>query len=150
MHVLCSPFAGNYFLILNEIKYRNPSAIQNRHFISQIVTLKFFRPCHCSADSGNTAASPLPPPPNLKGKAPRKFWNAASLAFLGDSVWEVRYIALLSCRAVLFYKMSYRHLNHSHKTFLLHFRAAIYKTQEFLPSKQSIRLLCYCSKPSTS
>lgn len=34
--------------------------------------------------------SPLPNPPNLHGKSPRKFWNAVALAFLGDSVWEVR------------------------------------------------------------
>lgn len=31
----------------------------------------------------------VPTPPNLGGKSPRKSWNAASLAFLGDSVWEV-------------------------------------------------------------
>ena len=40
--------------------------------------------------SNRKSSSPLPPPPNLQGKAPRKYWNAAALAFLGDSVWEVR------------------------------------------------------------
>ena len=34
--------------------------------------------------------APVPPPPNLHGKQPRKYWNAAALAFLGDAVWEVR------------------------------------------------------------
>lgn len=32
----------------------------------------------------------VPVPPHLHGKAPRKHWNANALAFLGDSVWEVR------------------------------------------------------------
>lgn len=32
----------------------------------------------------------VPLPPHLHGKAPRKHWNANALAFLGDSVWEVR------------------------------------------------------------
>lgn len=32
----------------------------------------------------------VPVPPALHGKAPRKHWNANALAFLGDSVWEVR------------------------------------------------------------
>jgi hypothetical protein len=33
----------------------------------------------------------VPLPPHLHGKAPRKHWNANALAFLGDSVWEVRW-----------------------------------------------------------
>lgn len=32
----------------------------------------------------------VPLPPHLHGKAPRRHWNANALAFLGDSVWEVR------------------------------------------------------------
>ena len=32
----------------------------------------------------------VPVPPALHGKAPRRHWNANALAFLGDSVWEVR------------------------------------------------------------
>jgi 23S rRNA maturation mini-RNase III len=32
----------------------------------------------------------LPPVPFLDGKAVRANWNAVALAFLGDSVWEVR------------------------------------------------------------
>ncbi|KAL4444377.1 hypothetical protein ABPG75_012114 [Micractinium tetrahymenae] len=31
----------------------------------------------------------VPLPPHLRGKAPRKHWNANALAFLGDSVWEL-------------------------------------------------------------
>ncbi|KAK9814920.1 hypothetical protein WJX73_002089 [Symbiochloris irregularis] len=31
----------------------------------------------------------VPPPPDLKGKAPRVSWNAVALAYLGDSVWEL-------------------------------------------------------------
>lgn len=31
----------------------------------------------------------LPSPPNLGGKQPDKSWNPSSLAFLGDSVWEL-------------------------------------------------------------
>lgn len=34
----------------------------------------------------------LPPPPDLGGKHPRKSWNATALAYLGDSVWEVRWL----------------------------------------------------------
>jgi hypothetical protein len=32
----------------------------------------------------------LPPPPKLGVLQPRSGWNATSLAFLGDAVWEVR------------------------------------------------------------
>ena len=31
----------------------------------------------------------MPPPPDLHNKQARASWNATSLAFLGDSVWEV-------------------------------------------------------------
>lgn len=31
----------------------------------------------------------LPPPPSLAGKSVRANWNATSLAFLGDAVWEL-------------------------------------------------------------
>ncbi|PSC72418.1 ribonuclease III [Micractinium conductrix] len=31
----------------------------------------------------------LPLPPHLRGKVPRRHWNAGALAFLGDSVWEL-------------------------------------------------------------
>jgi hypothetical protein len=37
-----------------------------------------------------SAAPHLPPPPDLAGSNPRARWNAVSLAFLGDAVWEVR------------------------------------------------------------
>lgn len=36
----------------------------------------------------------VPVPPALHGKAPRKHWNANALAFLGDSVWEVRWVLM--------------------------------------------------------
>lgn len=51
------------------------------------------RRVHSSAsddDRGREVVSPMPPPPDLGGKDPRKYWNATALAFLGDSVWEVR------------------------------------------------------------
>ncbi len=32
----------------------------------------------------------LPPPPKVGVLQPRSGWNATSLAFLGDAVWEVR------------------------------------------------------------
>jgi hypothetical protein len=32
----------------------------------------------------------MPPVPALQGKSPKTSWNATSVAFLGDSVWEVR------------------------------------------------------------
>jgi len=90
MHAHFFFVAGKSAQLPIELKLRNSRSLQNRHFNSQAVILKHSKPCWCSADDGGTAAPPLPPPPNLKGKAPRKFWNAASLAFLGDSVWEVR------------------------------------------------------------
>lgn len=31
----------------------------------------------------------MPPAPSLLGKAPRKYWSANALAFLGDAVWEL-------------------------------------------------------------
>ncbi|GBF99589.1 hypothetical protein Rsub_12214 [Raphidocelis subcapitata] len=42
-------------------------------------------------------ACPLPPPPDLGGAEPRSRWNAASLAYLGDAVWEV-YVRTASYR----------------------------------------------------
>lgn len=45
-------------------------------------------------DSSNDGAAPqppaLPPPPYLGGAQPSSRLNAASLAYLGDAVWEVR------------------------------------------------------------
>lgn len=35
-------------------------------------------------------AGMLPAPPDLSGKVVRANWNATALAYLGDSVWEVR------------------------------------------------------------
>jgi hypothetical protein len=32
----------------------------------------------------------LPPPCDLGGVEPQSRWNAVSLAYLGDAVWEVR------------------------------------------------------------
>jgi 23S rRNA maturation mini-RNase III len=32
----------------------------------------------------------LPAAPELSGASPQGRWNAVSLAFLGDAVWEVR------------------------------------------------------------
>lgn len=39
--------------------------------------------------SVSASQSPFPPPPDIGGVEPRSRWNAASLAFLGDSLWEV-------------------------------------------------------------
>ncbi|KAK9821245.1 hypothetical protein WJX74_000535 [Apatococcus lobatus] len=39
--------------------------------------------------TGFANPSPLPPPPDLGTKDPRAIWNPTSLAFLGDSVWEL-------------------------------------------------------------
>ena len=39
----------------------------------------------------------LPPPPSLRGRLPRKHWNALALAYLGDSVWEVRWQPPADC-----------------------------------------------------
>jgi len=41
----------------------------------------------CAAGAG---AAVLPAPPDLSGKVVRANWNATALAYLGDSVWEVR------------------------------------------------------------
>ena len=38
----------------------------------------------------NAGDGVLPPPPKLGVLQPRSGWNATSLAFLGDAVWEVR------------------------------------------------------------
>ena len=42
-------------------------------------------PTRCGAAPVNR---PMPPAPSLLGKAPRKYWSANALAFLGDAVWE--------------------------------------------------------------
>jgi hypothetical protein len=48
-------------------------------------------PPHASGSSSDTKVGVwLPPPADLQGKAPQKHWNATALAYLGDSVWEVR------------------------------------------------------------
>lgn len=39
--------------------------------------------------SASEFSAVMPPPPNIGGKDPKKYWNATALAFLGDSVWEV-------------------------------------------------------------
>jgi hypothetical protein len=41
----------------------------------------------CAVGAG---AAVLPAPPDLSGKVVRANWNATALAYLGDSVWEVR------------------------------------------------------------
>ncbi len=121
MHAQCFPIGGKSTQFLSTEKLQFPPKLQCRHFNAQIVTLRNFAPCRCSAD---TPASPLPPPPNLKGKAPRKFWNAASLAFLGDSVWEVWLLFL----PLLLFADSLSKLFSS-------LYAALYKTEEFLSTK---------------
>lgn len=41
-------------------------------------------------DANADDPSPVfPPPPSLHGKGVRSSWNATSLAYLGDAVWEV-------------------------------------------------------------
>ena len=101
MHAKCFPFVGKFVKSLNDMNFQYQFLNRSRQFNApKAISLKTFRPCRCSADKGDTAASPLPPPPNLKGKAPRKFWNAASLAFLGDSVWEVCFYLVSSHRAL--------------------------------------------------
>jgi 23S rRNA maturation mini-RNase III len=37
----------------------------------------------------------LPPPCDLGGAEPQARWNAVSLAYLGDAVWEVRTCSLV-------------------------------------------------------
>ena len=40
-------------------------------------------------DSEQRGRTKLPSPPDLGGKQPEKSWNPSSLAYLGDSVWEL-------------------------------------------------------------
>ncbi len=81
----------------------NAAAARPRH-LNAPARSRCRRPLHAAAQGGNNSSSdvqpqqqdgaqqrpcPLPPPPDLGGATPSSRWNAASLAYLGDSVWEV-------------------------------------------------------------
>ncbi len=48
------------------------------------------KPKHRATCAAGAGAAVLPAPPDLSGKVVRANWNATALAYLGDSVWEVR------------------------------------------------------------
>lgn len=53
----------------------------------------------------------LPPAPDLGERKPEQSWNASSLAFLGDSVWEVRggHVWVCCCRGYSLSASVFRH-----------------------------------------
>ena len=75
---------------MRPIQLQIPPTLRPLVILKRKSSLRTIILCHStSTPDGGSPATPLPPPPNLRGKAPRKYWNPASLAFLGDSVWEV-------------------------------------------------------------
>lgn len=71
---------------------RSPCQFDQYRVVSKLKFDKRCRQLTCNCDgegSERRDKTRLPSPPHLGGKQPDKSWNPSSLAFLGDSVWEL-------------------------------------------------------------